>query len=96
MANEFNSFFTTAGSRISETVNPTLLDPNNFIPPNPNPPLLELGQVSPAVILTTIKAFISKASTDIDGLSTKLLKAIAVEISQPLSHIFNYLHRRFP
>jgi hypothetical protein len=89
MANEFNSFFTTAGSRISETVNPTLLDPNNFIPPNPNPPLLELGQVSPAVIVTTIKAFISETSTDIDGLSTKLLKAIAVEISQPLSHIFN-------
>jgi hypothetical protein len=88
-ANKFNSFFTTAGSRISETVNPTRLDPNNFIPPNPNPPLLELGHVSPAVIVTTIKAFISKASTDIDGLSTKLLKALAVEISQPLSHIFN-------
>jgi hypothetical protein len=89
MANEFNNFFTTAGSKIYNTVNPSSLDPNYFNPINPNPPLLELGQVSPAVIVTTIKAFITKTSTDIDGLNTKLLKAIAVEISQPLAHIFN-------
>jgi hypothetical protein len=89
MANEFNKFFTTAGTGISETINPTSLDPEEFIPYNPNPPVLELGIVSPAVIVNTIQSFISKTSTDIDGLSTKLLKAIAVEISQPLSHIFN-------
>ncbi len=92
MANEFNNFFTTAGMRISETVNPTYstsLNPDDFIPPNPNPPQLELGAISPAVIVSTIQSFISKSSTDIDGLSTKILKSIAVEISQPLSHIFS-------
>jgi hypothetical protein len=89
ISNEFNKFFTAAGTRISETVNPTTLDANEFIPPNPDPPQLELGQISPAVIVTTIQSFISKSSTDIDGISTKLLKSIAIEISQPLSHIFN-------
>jgi hypothetical protein len=89
IANEFNNFFTTVGCKISNMVNPTNLDPNAFIPPNPNPPQLEFGAISPAVIVTTIKSFISKTSTDIDGISTKLLKSIAVEISQPLAHIFN-------
>jgi hypothetical protein len=89
MANEFNKFFTTAGTRISETVNPTSLNPDDFIPLNPDPPQLEFGVVSPAVIVSTIRSFISKSSSDIDGLSTKLLKNIAIEISQPLSHIFN-------
>jgi hypothetical protein len=89
MANEFNNFFTTAGTRISEIVNPTSLNPDDFIPLNPDPPQLEFGVVSPAVIVSTIQSFISKSSSDIDGSSTKLLKNIAIEISQPLSHIFN-------
>ncbi len=89
IAEEFNNFFTAAGAKISNTINPTSLDPNDFIPPNPNPPELEFGLVSPAVIVTTIKAFVSKSSTDIDGLSTRLLKQIATEISIALSHIFN-------
>ncbi len=38
MADEFNNFFTSAGTRISETVNPTSLDPGEFVPLNPNPP----------------------------------------------------------
>jgi hypothetical protein len=89
MAEEFNNFFTNVGTRISNTVNTTNLDPIDFIPPNHNPPSLEFGQVSPAVIVSTIKSFISKSSVNLDGLSTKIIKAIAVEISQPLSHIFN-------
>jgi hypothetical protein len=40
MANDFNNFFTYAGTRLSDTVNPTSLDPRKFIPPNPNPPQL--------------------------------------------------------
>jgi hypothetical protein len=38
IAEEFNNFFTTAGSKTSDTVNPTSLDPSDFVPPNPNPP----------------------------------------------------------
>ena len=36
-----------------------------------------------------IKSFDSKASPDIDGISLKLIKFIAYEISRPIAHIFN-------
>ena len=36
-----------------------------------------------------IKSFDSKSSPDIDGISLKLIKFIAYEISRPLAHIFN-------
>jgi hypothetical protein len=89
IAEEFNSFFTNIGQSISSTINPTSLDPNDFVPPNPNPPDLDLGLTSPATVVETIKNFESKASLDINRLSTKLLKAIAIEISVPLSYVFN-------
>jgi hypothetical protein len=37
----------------------------------------------------TIKNMVSKNSTDLDGISTKLLKAISYEIERPLAHIFS-------
>jgi hypothetical protein len=89
MAEEFKKFFSEIGSKISNTVNPSSKDPDDLIPPNPNPPTLELGRISPDTIRTTIKNVQSKASTDIDGISTKLLKVIANPINIPLAHIFN-------
>jgi hypothetical protein len=74
---------------VRERVNNTNLEPDDFIPPNPNPPSLDLGLTSPATVSQTIRNFESKTSLDINGLSTKLLKYIANEISIPLSHIFN-------
>jgi hypothetical protein len=89
IAEEFNNFFSNIGESISNKINPTILDPTDFIPPNPSPPNFELGPTSPATIFETIKNFTSKSSTDIDGLSTKFLKQIAHVICIPLSHIFN-------
>jgi hypothetical protein len=37
----------------------------------------------------TIKNLVSKNSTDLDGISSKLLKAISYEIECPLAHIFS-------
>jgi hypothetical protein len=65
------------------------LDPEDFIPPNPNPPDLDLGPTSPATIHTTIQNFTAKTSLDIDGISMYLLKSISGSICTPLSHIFN-------
>jgi hypothetical protein len=65
------------------------MEPDDFIPPNPNPPDLDLGPTSPATIHTTIQNFTPKTSPDIDGISMSLLKKISVNIFVPLSHIFN-------
>jgi hypothetical protein len=37
----------------------------------------------------TIKSLVSKNSTDLDGISSKLLKAISYEIERPLARIFS-------
>jgi hypothetical protein len=52
-------------------------------------PEFQLGQTSPAEIVNIIRSFETKTSSDIDGISVKLLKEIAIEISFPLAHIFN-------
>jgi hypothetical protein len=89
IAEEFNTFFNKIGSSISETVNPTSLEPDDFIPPNPNPPELELGLTSPASIMNILKLFEAKSSSDLDGISMKLLKKVGLNICMPLSHVFN-------
>jgi potassium voltage-gated channel Eag-related subfamily H protein 8 len=65
------------------------LEPDDFIPPNPNPPELELGLTSPLSLLNIIKLFEPKSSVDLDGISMKLIKTIGPVIYTPLSHIFN-------
>ncbi len=37
----------------------------------------------------TIQSMVSKSSTDLDGISSKLLKSVRAEIERPLSHIFS-------
>jgi hypothetical protein len=37
----------------------------------------------------TIKSLVSKNSTDLDGISSKLLKAVSYKIERPLAHIFS-------
>jgi hypothetical protein len=63
--------------------------PDDFVPLNLDLPNLEFGQVSPVVVITTIQSFETKASTDLEGISSKLLIRIAVEILNPGVHIFN-------
>jgi hypothetical protein len=89
IAEEFNKFFSTAGVNVTSSINPSCLEPDDFIPPNPNPPELSLGLTSPVTVHTTIQNFESKNSLNLDGISTSLLKAISIPISLPLSHIFN-------
>jgi hypothetical protein len=89
ISEEFNRFFSVAGVNISETVNPSNIEPDDFLPPNPNPPTLTLGITSPATINSTIQNFTTKHSTDLDGISTHLLKSVSLAICTPLSHIFN-------
>ena len=88
MANCFNKFFANAGKKIAQALPNSPIPPENYFIPN-NTDNLCLGTISPGEICDIIKASKSKVSTDIDGISMKLLKTVAIEISTPLSHIFN-------
>jgi hypothetical protein len=88
IANAFNEFFSEASVKIANSVNPTNIEPERFLN-DALAPEFQLVRTSQAEIANIIQAFKCKMSTDIDGVSTNLLKAVASEISFPLSHIFN-------
>jgi hypothetical protein len=88
IADEFNDFFTGIGVKISESVRPTVVQPEFYLPDLPNIVDLDLGGTSQVHICDIIKSLQPKKSCDIDGLSTKLLKDISTEISWPLAHIY--------
>jgi hypothetical protein len=50
---------------------------------------LDLGTTNQVHICDIIKSLQPKNSCDIDGISTKLLQKLAIELSWPLAHIFN-------
>ena len=90
MATKFNNFFSHIGTTISDSVTPIGKPPEEFVQNYPNDkPKFELDNTGPVHITDIIKSFDSKDSCDLDGMSLKLLKAIAVSISVPLAHIFN-------
>ena len=88
LANSFNKFFAGAGMKIADSLPTSQISPEHFLTPN-NAHEIHLGTISPGEICNIIKESKSKMSTDIDGMSMKLLKAVALEISTPLAHIFN-------
>ncbi len=89
IADEFNKFFTSIGNSISNSVRPTATDPISLMPDNPNVANLNFEQFGPSHLCDVVKSFETKNSCDLDGISTKLLKHIIIEIPHPLSHIFN-------
>ena len=84
--NEFNSFFATAGKNIANSISNT---PVTLFIKTKDAPVLEFTSTSQGEIVDIIKNFQSKSSFDIDGISMKLLKSVAIGISFPLTHIFN-------
>ncbi len=88
IANEFNNFFSKIGIQISESVIPTITQPEDYLIPNPNITELEFHNIGPSQIIDIIKLLAPKNSLDIDGISANLIKQVAHEISVPLSHVF--------
>jgi hypothetical protein len=89
IANEFNNFFSKIGIQISESVTPTIIQPEDYLTQNPNITELEFHNIGPNQIVDIIKLIAPKNSLDIDGISANLVKQIAHEISIPLSHVFS-------
>jgi hypothetical protein len=89
IANHFNSFFTSIGKKISEDVQNVAMQPEDYINYDRIIPELSLGNTTPEHILKIINKFKPKPSSDIHGVSTKMVKFIGTEIAKPLSYIFN-------
>jgi len=77
------------GVEISESILPTNATAEDFMPIFENVHELDLGETSPTHFCDIVKSLQPKSSLDSDGLSTKLLKRVAIEISHPIAHIFN-------
>ncbi len=88
IANEFNDFFTSVGVNIAESIVPTTVKAEDFMPILENVQNLDLGTTSQVHVCDIIKSLKTKNSCDTDGISTKLLQKLAPEISRPLAHIF--------
>jgi hypothetical protein len=89
IANHFNTFFTSIGKKISNDIPPVQKQPEDYINYGRDIPGLSLGNTTPEHVLKTIRKFKNKASFDIDGISTKMVKFIGSEIAVPLAHVFN-------
>ena len=89
ISENFNSFFTNVGMEIFDSVPPVDRLPHTYQTAQNNVPELDLGGTGPMHVHEIIQTLISKPSTDIDGISVKLLKKISTAISVPLAHIFN-------
>ncbi len=90
IANAFNKFFASAATNIANSLPNSTTDPLSYCPDLPDTIRhLELEGCGPMLVGNTIKGLVSKNSTDLDGISSKLLKAISYEIERPLAHIFS-------
>jgi hypothetical protein len=89
IAKEFNEFFATIGKKISDNVPPVDKDPLDFIDDyDPLKLKFTFDIPGPIHVCDIVKSFECKSSTDLDGISTKLLKSIIDVICVPLAHIF--------
>jgi Reverse transcriptase (RNA-dependent DNA polymerase) len=89
IAEEFNKFFTSVGTKISEGIPLTNLDPTNLMPDHNVNSNLQFGNMSVADFISTINSLQPKNSSDISGISTKMLKLLKFELAVPLVHLFN-------
>jgi hypothetical protein len=89
IAEEFNKFFAGIGTKISESISPTNIDPITLLPDYTVNQNLSFGQLQEADFISLINAMKPKSSSDISGISTKMLKLLKFELSVPLTHLFN-------
>ncbi len=90
MPTHLTTFFSTVGTKIASSLPNSDIDPLSYCPELPDTVRhLELEGCGPMLVGNTIKTLVSKNSTDLDGISSKLLKAISYEIERPLAHIFS-------
>ena len=88
MANEFNKFFTEAGKKIYNSVNPVIKSPLDFVP-DTNPPPMRFDNISEVTVISIIDNMEAKTSVDSSGINMKMIKFLRYELAKPLAHLFN-------
>jgi hypothetical protein len=88
IADEFNTFFATAGKDVAESVPTVLKQPKSYLP-NIDTPEFLLGNIGSVHFTDILKSLPNKTSLDSDGISLRLIEFVTIEISSPLSHIYN-------
>jgi hypothetical protein len=88
IAQSFNNFFTTVGTDIYNSIEPTLTDPLSYIPINNTVPNFVFNNTGPIHVIDIINSMQNICSADCNSISMKLVKFVAYEINVPLSHIF--------
>ena len=86
IADEFITFFSNIGVELANKIDKISIDINKSVKHNPNS--MFLTPTSYTEIEKIIKEMKDK-SGGVDGISSKILKIIAKDISIPLEHIFN-------
>ena len=89
IANSLNDFFSTIGTTISNTIPFSHIDPISYCTEHPDVPKLDFVGTGQCQVGDVIKSLTSKSSTDLDGISTKILKSVRSEIEAPLAYTFN-------
>ena len=88
MANEFNKFFTEAGKKSYNSVDPVKKPPLDFVP-NLNPPPLRFDNISEVTVVNIIDNMEAKTSVDSSGINMKMIKFLRYELAKQLAHLFN-------
>ena len=87
IANEFNEFFSSVGTRLAQNINPSDVDPLSFITPTSHN--FQFQNISQDKIKNEIKQMKNTKSSGYDRISVKLLQAAGSAIVEPLTYIFN-------
>ena len=90
MATKFNSFFTTIAEKIVQDIHPSDADIPTIPLNNSHDPFsFSSNPLTLTEIHETIEQLKSKNTLDSDGLSSNLIKKIALTVSKPLCYIFS-------
>jgi hypothetical protein len=93
IANEFNKFFCNIGEQISNSVEPTKSQPEQYIPDTPGVVPMEFGTYTQAEFINIINNMEPKGSVDFDSIINKMIKNLKFELATPLVHIINLSFR---
>jgi len=89
IANEFNKFFISIGSTLSDSIQqPQNRSFEEFLR-TPLPPCFKFGLIDKKIVLNVIDRMKPKSSSGFDGLSNKLLKCIKYELVDCITIIIN-------
>ena len=88
IAEAFNSFFTSIGPELASKINCNKKHFTDYLS-KPNKNTMCFIPTDQHEIFEIVKSLKSKKSTGHDGISTKLLKQIILNIASPLEYIFN-------